>query len=88
MTIKYLVKEFRQKKPPDFEQDLFYPPKAFLKPFWLKPFGDLSWKDFKIWSWLEASKAAGKPISEEASLWSSYLAIKENKEEAWRTGRS
>jgi hypothetical protein len=62
---------------PDFKQAIFYPPMAFLIPF-----GDLSWKDFMVWSWLEASKAAGKPISNEESLWSSYLSTKENKEEA------
>jgi hypothetical protein len=43
-----------------------YPPKIQFKPFWFKPLIGADFKVFQLWSWLEATKTLGPPISEEA----------------------
>jgi len=43
-----------------------YPPRIEAKPIWFKPLFGVDFKDYKLWSWLEATKSLGLPISEEA----------------------
>jgi hypothetical protein len=59
-----------------------YPPRIEAKPFWFKPFFGVDFKDFKLWSWLEATKTLGLPISEEADKWLKYVSTEDLKEGA------
>jgi hypothetical protein len=59
-----------------------YPPRIEVKPFWFKPLFGIDFKDFKLWSWLEATKALGLPISEKADKWFKYISIEDLKEGA------
>jgi hypothetical protein len=57
-----------------------YPPKIEAKPFWFKPLFEVDFKDFKLWSWLEATKSLGLPISEEADKWFKQISTEDLKE--------
>jgi hypothetical protein len=57
-----------------------YPPKIEVKPFWYKPLFGVDYRDFKIWSWLEATKSLGLPISEEADKWFKHISTEDLKE--------
>ncbi len=46
-----------------------YPPKIQFKPSWFKPLIGADYKTFQLWTWLEATKSLGLPISEEADKW-------------------
>jgi hypothetical protein len=59
-----------------------YPPKIEVKPFWFKPPFGVNFRDFKLWSWLEATKSLGLPISEEADKWFKYTLTEDLKEGA------
>jgi len=59
-----------------------YPPKIEVKPFWFKPLIGADFKVFKLWSWLEATKSLGLPISEEADNWYKHTSTKDLKEGA------
>jgi hypothetical protein len=59
-----------------------YPPKIEVKPFWFKPLFGVDFKDFKLWSWLEATKSLGLPISEEADEWFKHISTEDLKEGA------
>jgi len=59
-----------------------YPPRIEAKPFWFKPFFGVDFKDFKLWSWLEATKTLGLSISEEADKWLKYVSTEDLKEGA------
>jgi hypothetical protein len=62
-------------------QALQYPPKLLIKPHWLE-LNTISWKAFRIWSWLGAAQALDLPISEEAETWYNYLSIERTRIEA------
>ena len=59
-----------------------YPPKIVFKPFWFKPICGVDWLEFKVWSWLEATKSLGLPISEEADKWYKHISTEDLKEGA------
>jgi hypothetical protein len=61
---------------------LEHPPRIEVKPFWFKPFVGLDFKDFKLWTWLEATKALNHPISEEVDKWYNYISTEDPKEGA------
>ena len=59
-----------------------YPPKIEVKPFWFKPLIGADFKTFQLWSWLEATKSLGLPISEEADKWYKHISTEDLKEGA------
>jgi hypothetical protein len=59
-----------------------YPPKIEVKPFWFKPLIGADFKGFQLWSWLEATKSLGLPISEEAVKWYRHTSTEDLKEGA------
>ena len=59
-----------------------YPPKIEVKPFWFKPICGVDFREFKVWSWLEATKSLGLPISEEADKWYKHISTEDLKEGA------
>ncbi len=54
-----------------------YPPKIEIKPFWFKPICGVDFREFKVWSWLEATKSLGLPISEEADKWYKHISTED-----------
>jgi hypothetical protein len=54
-----------------------YPIKLTEKPFWLT-WDYKTFKDFKLWTWLQATKALDLPISEQAEIWYNYFSIESN----------
>jgi len=54
-----------------------YPPKLKEQPFWLT-WDYKTFKDFKLWTWLQATKALDLPISEKAESWLNYFSIESN----------
>jgi hypothetical protein len=59
-----------------------YPPKIEVKPFWFRPLFGVDFRDFKIWSWLEATKSLGLPISKETDKWFKHISTEDLKEGA------
>jgi hypothetical protein len=59
-----------------------YPPKIEVKPFWFKPLIGADFRDYKLWSWLEATKSLGLSVSEEADKWYKYTSTEDLKEGA------
>jgi len=59
-----------------------YPPRIQYKPFWFKPLIGADFKVFQLWSWLEAIKSLGLPISEEADRWYRHTSTEDLKEGA------
>jgi hypothetical protein len=59
-----------------------YPPKIEVKPFWFKPLIGADFKDYQLWSWLEATKSLGLPVSEEAGKWYKHTSTEDLKEGA------
>jgi hypothetical protein len=47
------------------------------QPFWLT-WDYKTFKDFKLWTWLQATKVLDLPISEKAESWLNYFLIKSN----------
>jgi len=62
---------------PDSRLARKYPPKLTEQPFWLT-WDDKTFKDFKLWTWFQATKALDLPISEKAESWLNYFSIKSN----------
>jgi hypothetical protein len=58
-----------------------YPPKIEVKPFWFKPLIGADIKVFQLWSWLEATKSLGLPISEEADKWYRHTSTEDLRKE-------
>jgi len=54
-----------------------YPIKLTEKSFWLTS-DYKTFKDFKPWTWLQATKALDLPISEQAETWFNYFSIESN----------
>jgi len=59
-----------------------YPPKIEVKPFWFKPLIGADFRDYKLWSWLEATKSLGLTVSEEADKWYKHTSTEDLKEGA------
>jgi hypothetical protein len=68
--------------PPEPGEELPYPRKVWCKPHWFPKLETITWQDYKIWSWLAATKAIGSPISEEAETWHNYLNLEQTRIEA------
>jgi len=54
-----------------------YPPKLKEQPYWCA----LTWtdyKDYRLWTWLQATKALDLPINEKAETWYNYFSIEGN----------
>jgi hypothetical protein len=62
--------------------EVLYPERVYIQPHWLKELKTISWKDFRIWSWLEGARALESPISQEAETWLNYLSLEQTKVEA------
>jgi len=62
---------------PDSRLAREYPIKLTEKPFWLT-WDYKTFKDFKLWTWLQATKALDLPISEQAETWFNYFSIDSN----------
>jgi len=62
---------------PDSGLAVKYPPKLKEQPFWLT-WDYKTFKDFKLWTWLQATKALDLPISERAETWYNYFSIQSN----------
>jgi hypothetical protein len=54
-----------------------YPPKLKEQPFWLI-WEYMTYKDFKLWTWLQATKALDLPIDQKAEVWYNYYSIQSN----------
>jgi len=54
-----------------------YPSKLTEKPFWLT-WDYKTFKDFKLWTWLQATKALDLPIGEKTEMWYNYFTIQSN----------
>jgi hypothetical protein len=54
-----------------------YPPKLKEKPFWLT-WDFKTYKDFRLWTWLQATKTLDLPIDEKAETWFNYFSIENN----------
>jgi hypothetical protein len=54
-----------------------YPPKLKEQPFWLT-WDYKTFKDFKLWTWLQATKVLDLPISEKVESWLNYFSIESN----------
>ncbi len=58
-----------------------YPIKLTEKPFWLT-WDYKTFKDFKLWTWLQVTKPLDLPISEQAEIWFNYFSIESNQVKA------
>jgi hypothetical protein len=54
-----------------------YPPQLREQPFWLT-WDHKTFKDFKLWTWLQATKALDLPIGEKMETWYNYFSIQSN----------
>jgi hypothetical protein len=66
---------------PDSGLVVKYPPKLKEQPFCLT-WDYKTFKDFKLWTWLQATKALDLPISEKAESWYNYFLIESNQVKA------
>jgi hypothetical protein len=58
-----------------------YPPKLTEKPFWFTS-DYKTFKDFRLWTWLQATKTLDLPIDEKAETWFNYFSIENNQVKA------
>jgi hypothetical protein len=56
---------------------LNYPPKLIEQPFWFTA-DYKTFKDFRLWTWLQATKTLDLPITEKAETWYNYFSIEGN----------
>jgi hypothetical protein len=56
---------------------LNYPPKLIEQPFWFTT-DYKTFKDFRLWTWLQATKTLDLPITEKAETWYNYFSIEGN----------
>jgi hypothetical protein len=66
---------------PDFELELEYPVKLVGKPFWVD-WSTLEFKDYKLWTWIQAARALERPLGEGAVTWFNYFSIESNQVQA------
>jgi len=62
---------------PDSGLAVKYPPKLKEQPFWLT-WDYKTFKDFRLWTWLQATKALDLPISEKTESCYNYFSIESN----------
>jgi hypothetical protein len=58
-----------------------YPPKLIEKPFWFTC-DYKTFKDFRLWTWLQATKTLDLPIVEKTETWYNYFSIENNQVKA------
>ncbi len=58
-----------------------YPIKLVEKPFWLT-WDYHTFKDFRLWTWIQATKALDLPTSDQAGIWYNYFSIESNQVKA------
>jgi hypothetical protein len=58
-----------------------YPIRLAEKPFWLA-WEYKTFKDFRLWTWLQATKALDLPTSDQAEIWFNYFSIESNQVKA------
>jgi len=58
-----------------------YPIKLAENPFWLT-WEYKAFKDFRLWTWLQATKALNLPTSDQAEIWFNYFSIESNQVKA------
>ena len=77
LDYKVLGERDRTEGAPDSGLTVRYPPKLEEKPSWLN-LDFKTYKDFKLWTWLQAAKALDLPIGEKTETWYNYFAIPGN----------
>jgi hypothetical protein len=77
LDYKVLGERVRTEGAPDSGLAIVYPPKLEEKPSWLT-WDFKTYKDFKLWTWLQATKALDLPIGEKRETWYNYFAIQGN----------
>jgi hypothetical protein len=60
------------------EEQTTYPGRLNQKPHYFEKVGNLEWRDFRLYSWLNNTKALNLPLSSEAITWLEYLSTKGN----------
>jgi hypothetical protein len=65
----------------DFDNLPFYPPKIGDKTHYFQGDGNLEWKEFKLFTWIQATEALNLPVSQETETWHSHLSSVENRVE-------
>jgi hypothetical protein len=60
------------------EQQITYPARLNQRPHYFEKVGTLEWKDFRLYSWLNTTKALNLPLRSEAITWLEYLSTKGN----------
>jgi hypothetical protein len=58
-----------------------YPIKLTEKPFWLT-WNYRAFKDFRLWTWIQAAKALDLLIRDQAEIWFTYFPIESNQVKA------
>jgi hypothetical protein len=77
LDYKVLGERVRTEGVPDSGLTVEYPPKLKEQPFWLT-WDYKTYKDFKLWTWLQATKVLDLPIGEKTETWYNYFAIQGN----------
>jgi hypothetical protein len=77
LDYEVLGERIRTEGAPDSRLVSNYPPKLKEQPFWLT-WDYKTYKDFKLWTWLQATKALDLPIDQKAEAWYNYYSIQRN----------
>jgi len=77
LDYQVLGERFSTEGAPDSHLARKYPPKLKEQPFWLT-WDYKTFKDFKLWTWLQATKALDLPVSKQAETWLNYFSIESN----------
>jgi hypothetical protein len=77
LDYKVLGERVRTEGAPDSGLAVVYPPKLEQQPSWLT-WDYKTYKDFKLWMWLQATKALDLPIGEKTEMWYNYFFIQGN----------
>jgi hypothetical protein len=67
----------RQRGAPDFGLELDYPVKLVGKPFRVE-WSTLEFKEYKLWTWIQASIALERSLGEKTITWFNYFSIESN----------
>jgi hypothetical protein len=77
LDYQVLGERVRTEGAPDSGLAVMYPPKLKEQPFWLT-WDYKTFKDFKLWTWLQATKVLDLPIGEKTEMWYNYFSIQSN----------
>jgi hypothetical protein len=77
LDYQVLGERVRTEGAPDSGLAVVYPPKLEEQPSWLT-WDYKTFKDFKLWTWLQATKALDLPIGEKTEMWYNYFTIQSN----------